>query len=77
MHIFTWAPNNALESVVSPSLGDSVTPLSTMATRATNCNTFYLTVHVNREEGWHIDLDDFLMGVLLLAGELVRFFVFC
>ena len=30
-----------------------------------------LSVKVNREEGFHIDLDDYLMGLLQLASELV------
>lgn len=32
---------------------------------------FYLLVKVQREEGFHVDLDDYLMGLLQLAGELV------
>ena len=35
------------------------------------CNFFYLLVKVQREEGFHVDLDDYLMGLLQLAGELV------
>ena len=32
----------------------------------------YFTVKVKREEGFHIDLDDYLIGLLLLANELVK-----
>lgn len=36
--------------------------------------TFFMTVQVERSsEGFHIDLDDFLTGLLLLANELVSF----
>ena len=31
-------------------------------------------VKVNREEGFHIDLEDYLMGLLQLASELVGVF---
>jgi hypothetical protein len=31
-------------------------------------------VKVKREEGFHLDLDDFLMGLLTMANELVRTF---
>ncbi|XP_076453210.1 translin-like [Babylonia areolata] len=34
-----------------------------------------LGVKVRREDGFHIDLDDFLMGVLTMASELARFAV--
>ena len=30
-----------------------------------------LTVKLNREDGFHVDLDDYLMGLLQLASELV------
>ena len=33
-----------------------------------------LAVKVNREEGFHIDLEDYLMGLLQLASELVGVF---
>ncbi|XP_028393768.1 translin-like [Dendronephthya gigantea] len=36
-----------------------------------------LGIKVNREEGFHIDLDDFLTGLLLLANELSRLAVNC
>ena len=32
---------------------------------------FFFSVKVQREEGFHVDLDDYLMGLLQLAGELV------
>ena len=32
---------------------------------------YIFTVKNNREEGFHLDLEDFLMGLLQLAGELV------
>ena len=36
--------------------------------------TFFITVQVERSsDGFHIDLDDFLTGLLLLANELVSF----
>ena len=31
----------------------------------------FVSVKVQREEGFHVDLDDYLMGLLQLAGELV------
>ena len=31
----------------------------------------FASVKVQREEGFHVDLDDYLMGLLQLAGELV------
>lgn len=31
----------------------------------------FVAVKVNREEGFHIDLEDYLMGLLQLASELV------
>lgn len=34
--------------------------------------SFVLAVKVHREEGFHIDLEDFLMGLLSMANELVR-----
>ncbi|CAB4027648.1 Translin, partial [Paramuricea clavata] len=36
-----------------------------------------LGIKVKREEGFHIDLDDFLTGLLLLANELSRLAVNC
>ena len=36
------------------------------------CDMF--AVKVNREEGFHIDLEDYLMGLLQLASELVGVF---
>ena len=44
-----------------------------------NCVIYVLTcdmfaVKVNREEGFHIDLEDYLMGLLQLASELVGVF---
>ena len=32
---------------------------------------YLFLVKVQREEGFHVDLDDYLMGLLQLAGELV------
>lgn len=34
-------------------------------------NFFILPVKNNREEGFHLDLEDFLMGLLQLSAELV------
>ncbi|KAL1140415.1 hypothetical protein AAG570_000347 [Ranatra chinensis] len=34
-----------------------------------------LSVKVNRSEGFHVDLEDYLSGLLLLASELSRFAV--
>ena len=31
----------------------------------------YILVNVKREDGFHMDLDDYLMGLLQLASELV------
>lgn len=35
-----------------------------------------IVVKVKREDGFHIDLDDFLTGLLLLANELVSHTIF-
>jgi len=34
-------------------------------------NIFWLPVKVNRDDGFHLDLEDYLMGLLQLASELV------
>jgi len=32
-----------------------------------------LSVKLNRDDGFHLDLEDYLMGLLQLASELVSF----
>lgn len=35
------------------------------------------TVEVVREKGFHLDVEDYLAGVLIMASELVSWFIFC
>ena len=37
----------------------------------------YFLVEPDREKGFHLDVEDYLSGVLILASELVRSLVIC
>lgn len=38
---------------------------------------FFLLVEADRERGFHLDIEDYLSGVLTLASELVRNIFMC